>query len=139
MSETVSAEIILCRERARIAREQADTASTAEARSKHLAAEARWIALAHSYHLQDRLSKTLGGHARRKATSSTYTFEPEVVAILTSAFHEVFIELGLAERDEITALRVARRIIELVARGERDPKKLKAVVFAWVQDERPPR
>jgi hypothetical protein len=56
MLETISAQIIYCRERARLAREEADAA-----------AEARWLALARSYELQDRLSKTLG-EDERKAT-----------------------------------------------------------------------
>jgi hypothetical protein len=46
MLETISAEIIHCRERARLAREKADTATTAEAKNDCLAAEARWLALA---------------------------------------------------------------------------------------------
>ena len=139
MLETISAEIIYCRERARLAREKADAATTADAKNNHLAAEARWLALARSYELQDRLSKTLGGD-ERKATSTisrsmgerTYAFDPEVVAILSSAFHAVFAELRLSDSDDVVALRVARRIIELAVQGERDPDRLKAVVLAWV-------
>jgi hypothetical protein len=56
MFETISAEIIYCRERARLAREKADTAMTAEAKNEHLAAEARWLALVRSYEQHDRLS-----------------------------------------------------------------------------------
>jgi hypothetical protein len=48
------------------------------------------------------------------------------------ASRDVFAELGLSDSDEVAALRVARRIIELAARGERDPERLKAVVLAWV-------
>ena len=58
MLETISAEIIYCRERARLAREKADTATTAETKKNdHLAAEARWLALARGYEQQDRLSQ----------------------------------------------------------------------------------
>jgi hypothetical protein len=137
MLETISAEIIYCRERARLAREKADTATTAEAKNGGLATEARWLALARSYEQQDRLSKALGGNERkdpvsRGARERTYALDPEVVAIVSSAFHAVFAELSLSDGDEVAALRVARRIIDLAAKGERDPGRLKAVVLAWV-------
>jgi hypothetical protein len=61
MFETISAEIIYCRERARLAREKADAAMTAEAKNEHLAAEARWLALARSYEQHDRLSRHWAG------------------------------------------------------------------------------
>jgi hypothetical protein len=139
MLETISAEIIYRHERARLTREKADTATTAEAKGDYLAAEARWLALARSYEQQDRLSKALGGNERKEASpvsrgarERTYALDPEVVAIVSSAFHIVFAELGVSDGDEVVALRVARRIIELAAQGERDPEKLKAVVLAWV-------
>jgi hypothetical protein len=68
----------------------------------------------------------------RGARERTYALDPEVVAIVSSAFQAVFAELDLSNSDEIVALRVARRIIELAVRGERDPERLKAVVLAWV-------
>jgi hypothetical protein len=139
MLETISAEIIYCRERAHLAREKADTATTAEAKNDYLAAEARWFALARSYVPHDRLSKALAGNepkeagpVSRGARERTYALDPEVVAVVSSTFHTAFAELGLSDSDEVAALRVARRIIELAARGERDPERLKAVVLAWV-------
>jgi hypothetical protein len=135
MLETISAEIIYCRERARLARKMADTATTTEAKNDYLAAEARWLALALSYEQQDRLSKALGGNERKEASpvsQRTYALDPEVVAIVSSAFHTAFAELGLSDSDEVAAFRVARRIIELAVRGERDPERLRAVVLAWV-------
>jgi hypothetical protein len=45
----------------------------------------------------------------------------------------VFAELP--GRDDIVGLRAARRIIELAARGERDPERLKAVILGWVPEE----
>jgi hypothetical protein len=137
--ETISAEIIYCRERARLAGEKADAAMTAEAKNDCLAAEARWLALARSYEQHDRLSKALGGNERRGASPAsrgarerTYVLDPEVVASVSSAFHVAFAELGLSDTDEVVALRVARRIIDLAAQGERDPQRLKAIVLAWV-------
>jgi hypothetical protein len=88
--------------------------------------------------LQDGLSKTLGederstSAIRARPRDGTCALDPEVVAILSAAYHAVFAELGLSDGDEAVALRVARRIIELAARGERDPERLKAVVLAWV-------
>jgi hypothetical protein len=49
---------------------------------------------------------------------------------VSSAFHAVFADLS--HSDEIHALRVARRIIDLAAQGERNPERLRAVVLAWV-------
>jgi hypothetical protein len=92
-----------------------------------------------SYEQHDRLSKALGGNERRGASSvsrgareRTYVLDPEVVAIVSSAFHAVFAELELSNGDEIVALRVARRIIDLAAQGERDPERLKAAALSWV-------
>jgi hypothetical protein len=59
MLETISAEIIYCRARARLAREKGDSATSVEVRNDFLAAEARWLVLMRSYELQDRLSKDL--------------------------------------------------------------------------------
>jgi hypothetical protein len=59
--------------------------------------------------------------------------QPPTPTILSTAFHSVFAELS--GRDDIVGLRAARRIIELAARGERDPERLKAVILGWVQEE----
>ena len=132
MPETVCAEIIYYRERAGLAREKADAATVPETKKNHLAAEARWLALVRSHELQDRLSRTLGSGPSNKVKSPRHDFEPEVVALLSSAFHAIFAEL--AGRDEIVGMRAARRIIELAARGERDPERLKTVILGWVQE-----
>jgi hypothetical protein len=106
MLETISAEIIYCRARARLAREKGDTVTSTEAKNDYLTAEARWLVLARSYELQDQLSKTLINHERSKApfggaSERAYAIDPEVVAILSSAFHAVFSELDLSDRDKI--------------------------------------
>jgi hypothetical protein len=62
------------------------------------------------------------------------SFDPEVVAIINSAFSAVFADLGLSDRDNAVALRVARRIIELAFTGERDPERLRATTLAWVPE-----
>jgi hypothetical protein len=136
MLETISAEIIYCRARARLAREKGDTATSVEVKNDFLAAEARGLVLMRSYELQDRLSKTLSEHKSSKgpvggARERECALNPEVVAILSSAFHAVFAERDVSDSDKIIfALWVGRRIIELAARGERDPDRFKAVVRA---------
>jgi hypothetical protein len=62
----------------------------------------------------------------RKSGVGGRAFDPEVVAILGSAFNAVFADLGLSDRDDEVSLKAARRIIELAAAGERDPEKLRA-------------
>jgi hypothetical protein len=54
----------------------------------------------------------------RGSKAGGYAFDPEVVAILISAYHAVFAELGLSDSDEVVALRVARPILEQEKRGE---------------------
>jgi hypothetical protein len=61
-------------------------------------------------------------------------FDPEVVAIISSAFGALFADLGLSDRDDAVALGVARRIIELAFAGERDPERLKATTLAWMPE-----
>jgi hypothetical protein len=46
---------------------------------------------------------------------------------LTAAYHAVLDQLGLSEREDAATLRVAKRIVDLVAQGERDPERLAAV------------
>jgi hypothetical protein len=50
-------------------------------------------------------------------------FDPELVAIINSAFSAVFVDLALSDREDTVALRAARRIINLAYSGERDPEK----------------
>jgi hypothetical protein len=135
MLQSISAEIIYCRERARQAREKADTASAADAKRDHLAAEARWLSLAHSHELQQQLSTMLGGHRHVAPTEGkrTHAFEPEVIGTICDAFRRVLAELGLFDRDDVIALKAARLIIGLAARGERDPERLKAAALTWMK------
>jgi hypothetical protein len=61
-----------------------------------------------------------------------YTLDPEVVAILRCAFQAVFAEPDLSDTDKVFfAFWVARRIIDLSSRGERDPDGFKASIRAW--------
>lgn len=56
-------------------------------------------------------------------------FEPEVVAIISSAYQAVLAELGLLDNEDKITLLVARRIIEFASEGERDPDRLRAATL----------
>jgi hypothetical protein len=132
--QNLAAEIINFYERARQAREKAERAVNDDVKADFLAAEGRWLELAHSYELQHRLSRTVAEFdRRRKAGAITRmlreqgrAFDPDVVARLDIAYHAVLHQLGLVDREDGATLMVARRIIDLAAHGERDPEHLVA-------------
>jgi hypothetical protein len=133
MPQHLTAEIIYCQGRARLAREKAEAATTDRVRNDYLAAEGRWLALAHSHELQQRLSRMLDDSGTpRMGRDRGCAFEPEVVATISSAFRAVVAELDLLDRDEAVAIRAARRIIDLAASGESDPEKLKHAALRWM-------
>jgi hypothetical protein len=132
MLQNVSAEALYFHERARQAREKADAATADQARSAYLAAEARWLSLAHSHELQLRFSEMLGD--KSSTARATRAFDPEVVAVINSALSAVFVDLGLSDREDTVAFRAARRIINLAYSGEHDPQKIRKVMLSWVTE-----
>jgi hypothetical protein len=60
-------------------------------------------------------------------------FEPDVIAIISSAYQAVLTDLGLTDHEDKVTLLVARRIIELASDGERDPDRLRAASLASVR------
>jgi hypothetical protein len=60
-------------------------------------------------------------------------FEPEAIAIMTSAYSDVCDALGLRDRDQVEANAVAKKIIEFAQRGERDPARLRQSVLRAMQ------
>jgi hypothetical protein len=52
-------------------------------------------------------------------------FSPEEVELLTSAFEAALRELNLTRRTDPAVELVAKRIINVAARGERDPVRLR--------------
>jgi hypothetical protein len=55
-------------------------------------------------------------------------FDPEIIQIMSAAYEETCRKLQLVDRtDPITEL-VAKRIIEIAKRGERDPIKLRELL-----------
>jgi hypothetical protein len=60
-------------------------------------------------------------------------FEPEVTAVLGKVFEEVLRSLGLADRSDPLTELVARKVIELAQRGERDPVRLQRLIIEEFQ------
>ena len=55
-------------------------------------------------------------------------FEPDVVAVMSTAFDGILSDLHLVHRDDPIVAIVAKLIIELVRNGERDPERLRQQV-----------
>jgi hypothetical protein len=53
------------------------------------------------------------------------SFDPDDINLLSSAFEEALQTLGLVDRTVPAAQLVAKLIIELAQRGERDPTRLR--------------
>jgi hypothetical protein len=66
-------------------------------------------------------------------------FNPEEVTMLRDVFEDTLRALKLADRsDPVTSL-IAKKIIELASRGERDPERLRqAAVRAFSREGEPP-
>jgi hypothetical protein len=127
--QILAAEVIRCHERARQARQKADRATSDQIKTDLLAAEGRWLALALSYERQHRVART----DEHRNCAITLTLRERRMAMglydltrLTVAYHAVLDQLGLSEREDAATLRVAKRIVDLVAQGERDPERLTA-------------
>jgi len=59
-------------------------------------------------------------------------FGPEDIANLTTAFESALSKLGLVERNDPAAIAVAKLIILLAKKGEREPSRLcDRVVMLW--------
>jgi len=54
-----------------------------------------------------------------------HVFDPDTIAVMVTAFEDALRELRLTDRADPATELVARRIIELVVGGERDPARLR--------------
>jgi hypothetical protein len=132
MLQSLPAEIIYCYERARLARNLAARAFNDRFKADFVAAERRWMALAQSYERQHQLSRFLAEFSRRRragpivqmAHEQRVAFGPDEVMLMDTAFHVALEQLGLLDREDGMALMIARRIIEVAGKGERDPKRM---------------
>jgi hypothetical protein len=137
MLQNLAAEIIKCYERARLAREKSERAINDAFRADFLAAESRWLALAHSYERQHQLSRSVAELARRRNAGAIprmlqeqrRVFDPDDISKLTIAYHAVLDQLKLADVEDGATLLVAKLIIDLAVDGERDPERLTAATL----------
>jgi hypothetical protein len=53
-----------------------------------------------------------------------HSFGPEDIANLTAAFEAALIKIGLTDRKDPLTTTVAKAIIQVAKKGERDPQKL---------------
>jgi hypothetical protein len=56
-------------------------------------------------------------------------FEPEQIAVMTTAFDLLLSDLRLVKRDDPIVMMVAKAVIELVRNGERDPEQVRQKVL----------
>ena len=56
-------------------------------------------------------------------------FEPNTIAVLAAALKETLHQLHLVDRNDPAVTIIAKRIIELARRGERDPIRLRNEVI----------
>jgi hypothetical protein len=52
------------------------------------------------------------------------SFDPLVTAAMCAAYRAVITDLRLSDREDAGTLMVAKRVVEIAARGERDPHRL---------------
>jgi hypothetical protein len=53
------------------------------------------------------------------------SFEPEEIEVMTAAYEAALVALGLVDRDDPITEIVARAIVSVTSRGERDPATIK--------------
>ena len=66
---------------------------------------------------------------------SDRSFDPETVAMLGAVYDQIIAELGSSGEREAVRKIVAKRIIDLTSRGERDPGRLCATVLIALGDK----
>ncbi len=53
------------------------------------------------------------------------SFEPEEIGVMTAAYEAALVDLSLIDRDDPITEIVARAIVTIMSRGERDPVTIK--------------
>jgi hypothetical protein len=135
MVQNLATEAINCYERARLARERAESTND-NFKADFVAAERRWLVLAETYEHLHRLSSMAGFDRLRKAGAISRTLleqgvalEPDDVTRLEVAYYAVIRHLGLAQREDGATLLAAQRIVQLASEGQRDPERLMAATI----------
>ena len=62
-------------------------------------------------------------------------FEPEAITMMTRAYADVCLALGVSDRDRPEADAVAKKVFEFAQRGERDPARLRDWVLQAMQHQ----
>jgi hypothetical protein len=138
MQQNLAAHIVHCYERAQQAREKAKQATSALAKAGYLAAEGRWLALAQSSECQLPMSPTAGHPdstsvvVSRMVRQSGVSFDDDVVALVTAAYHAVLKDLRLSDYEDAATRVVAKQVIDFAAQGERDPARLRISTLAAI-------
>ena len=57
-------------------------------------------------------------------------FDPDQIAIMTTAFEQVLLDLKLTDRDDPLVKMIAKLVIELMRNGARDPEQVRKEVVA---------
>jgi hypothetical protein len=57
-------------------------------------------------------------------------FDPDEIAVMATAFDQLLLDLRLAQRDDPLVTMIAKRVIELVRNGVRDPEQVRREVVA---------
>ena len=57
-------------------------------------------------------------------------FDPDQIAIMTTAFEQVLLDLKLTDRDDPLVKMIAKLVIELMRNGARDPEQVRKAVVA---------
>ena len=123
MLNNLSERIRDCLQRAEdCARKAAAQPDGSKLRQDFLAMEQRWLFLARSYELGERLNDFTHETTRKKSAPITpflrgQAFDPETVEAMATAFVTTCEALGLSNRDNATTQFVAGTIIELAERG----------------------
>jgi hypothetical protein len=67
-------------------------------------------------------------------TTLKTAFGPEDTAAMTAAFEDTLVRLNVADREAHIATLVAKKIVRLAKRGERNPKRLTQGVIRSFRD-----
>jgi hypothetical protein len=136
MQQNGAAHIVYCYERAQQARKKAEQATSAVIKAGYLAAQYRWLALAHNYKCQLPLS-SIADHPHstspvvsRMMRQSGVSLDDDVVALVTAAYCAVLNDLHLKDYEDAATRMVAKQVIDFAAQGERDPERLTTSTLA---------
>jgi hypothetical protein len=66
------------------------------------------------------------------------SFDPEAIAVMTTAFERLLSDLKLTQRDDPVVQMVAKLVIELVRNGQRDPQQIRQQILGRIGPSRPP-